>query len=155
MTAYDKSLEVLNSLFNKDCTFVLATSAENCPSQRVVDTYLCGRAFWIVTYALSNKVKELRVNPNVSLCNDFYTFKGKAYDMGHPLEEKNGEIREKLIKVFEPWYFAHNNENDENMCYVKVELEEGFFHKDGIGYKVDFVEKQAKEMPFAPLAETI
>ena len=37
MTAYEKSLEVLRELFEKDCTFVLATARENVPSQRVVD----------------------------------------------------------------------------------------------------------------------
>lgn len=34
------------------------------------------------------------------------------------------------------------------MCYVKVELSNGFFHKDGIGYKVDFTRKTAEEIPF-------
>ena len=152
---YERSLEVLNELFGRDYTFVLATVQENQPSQRVVDTYYCDQAFWIVTYALSNKVKELRNNPNVSLCNSFQIFRGKAYYMGHPLQEENKEIREKLIQVFEPWYFAHNNEQDQNMCYVKIELEQGFFHKDGIGYKVNFIEKEAEEFPFSPQIEMI
>lgn len=150
MTAYEKSLSALNELFGRDYTFALATINGDYPSQRVVDTYYSDGVFWIVTYALSNKVRELKANPNVSLCNNFHVFKGKAYYAGHPLEEKNKEIRKTLIREFEPWYFAHNNEDDENMCYVKVELEEGFFHKDGIGYKVSFVKKEAREIPFAP-----
>lgn len=36
---------------------------------------------------------------------------------------------EKLISAFKPWYFKHNNENDENMCYIKIELTNGFFIK--------------------------
>lgn len=155
MPAYQKSLEVLKELFGRDYTFVLATVHENIPSQRVVDTYYTEGTFWIVTYSNSNKVKELEENPNVSLCNNFYSFKGKAYNVGHPLQENNKEIREKLIKVFEPWYFAHNNEQDDNMCYVKFEPEEGFFHKDGTGYKVNFMEKTAAEFPFAPEIEMI
>lgn len=155
METYERSMEVLNELFAKDYTFVLATVNDNCPSQRVVDTYYCDQAFWIVTYALSNKVKELRKNPNVSLCNNFHIFSGKAYYMGHPLKEENKEIRETLIRVFEPWYFAHNNEADENMCYVKVELEQGFFNVGGTGYRVNFVSKEATEFPFAPGIEMI
>lgn len=45
MTAYEKSLEVLRELFEKDCTFVLATTRENVPSQRVVDACYMGGAF--------------------------------------------------------------------------------------------------------------
>ena len=53
-----------------------------------------------------------------------------------------------MIEAFKPWYFAHNNENDEYMCFVKVELEHGFFYKDGIGYKVNFIDKSVEEFPF-------
>ena len=34
------------------------------------------------------------------------------------------------------------------MCYVKIELEEGFFYKDKIGYKVNFKLKEAEQFPF-------
>ena len=53
MTAYEKSLEVLRELFEKDCTFVLATTRENVPSQRVVDACYMGGAFWVVTHGRS------------------------------------------------------------------------------------------------------
>lgn len=155
METYEKSLKVLEELFARDYTFVLATVKENVPSQRVIDTYYEDGCFWIVTYAKSNKVAELEQNPNVSLCNTFHAFTGKAYNVGHPLKKENAQIREKLIKVFEPWYFAHNNENDENMCYVKVNIEAGFFHKDGVGYKVDFTKKMAEEFPFTPEIEMV
>jgi general stress protein 26 len=131
----------------------LATVKDNKPSNRVVDTYYEDGVFWVVTYGLSNKVKAIEENCNVALCNNFYSFKGSAFNVGHPLKEENKKIRERLIKEFEPWYFAHNNENDENMCYVKIVLTEGFFHKDGQGYKVDFTNKKAEEFPFAPDAE--
>jgi len=42
-----------------------------------------------------------------------------------------------------------NNENDVNMCYVKFEPETGFFHMDGKGYVVEFIERSTKEIPFA------
>ena len=34
------------------------------------------------------------------------------------------------------------------MCYVKIQLEHGFFYKDGKGYKVDFLSEEAEEFPF-------
>lgn len=148
MEAFQKSLEVLQQLFAKDAQFALATADQNSPSVRMVDTFYDGGAFYIVTYAKSQKVKEIEANKEVALCKKLYRFKGEAYNIGHPLKEANKEIREKLIKAFKPWYFEHNNENDENMCYVKVILHEGFYYKDGTAYKVDFMHQRAELFPF-------
>lgn len=148
MTVYENGLNVLEELFAKDYQFALATSKDNIPSVRFVDTFYDNGAFYIVSYAKSQKVKEIEKNSEVSLCNKLYRFTGAAYNIGHPLSEQNRGIREKLIKAFEPWYFAHNNENDESMCYVKIELKQGFFYKDGTGYKADFINKKAEEFPF-------
>lgn len=148
MEIYEKALYTMNELFAKDCQFAMATVKDNKPSVRVIDTFFEDNSFYVVTYSKSQKVRELEENSQVSLCNEFYRFSGNAYNIGHPLLVENRELREKLIKVFELWYFAHNNENDENMCYVKIELEEGFFYKDGIGYKVNFQLKEVEEFPF-------
>lgn len=149
MSTYEKSLTVLTELFAHDCQFSLATSQDNVPSLRVVDTYYQDGAFWIVTYGMSRKVQEIVGNPHVALCSGLYSFAGLAYHAGHPLKEENKAIRETLIREFAPWYFAHNNEQDENMCYVRVDLTAGFFYKDGTGYRVDFVNCTADEFPFA------
>ncbi len=122
MEVFQKSLEVLEALFKKDVQFALAT--------------------------VSQKVQEIEVNKHVALCKDLYRFQGEAYNIGHPLKEENKEIRQQLIKAFKPWYFAHNNEADENMCYVKVVPTTGFYYKDGTGYKVDFVNQTAETFPF-------
>lgn len=150
MAKFEKTIDILEEHFGGDYIYVFATSNDNIPSTRVVDAYYDNGAFWIVTYGTTRKVKELEKNPNVSLCNNFHVFNGKAYNVGHPLDESNKKIREKLIKVFEPWYFAHNNEEDKDMCYVKIEPETGFFHKDKSGYRIDFVNKKVEEIPFTP-----
>jgi general stress protein 26 len=148
MKIYEKALQTMNELFAKDYQFAMATVKGNTPSVRFVDTFFEDGSFYVVTYSKTQKVHELKENSQVSLCNEFYRFNGNAYNIGHPLLLENRAIREKLIKVFEPWYFAHNNENDEDMCYVKIELIEGFFYKDGIGYKVNFQLKEAEQFPF-------
>ena len=148
MTNYEESLEVLKSLFAKDCQFALATVSDQTPSIRIVDTFYDEVGFYIVTHAKSRKVVELMHSPNVALCHDLYRFSGTAKNIGHPLNEDNLKIRETLTKVFAPWYFAHNDENDENMCFVKVELKEGFYYKDGKGFKVDFINQVAEVFPF-------
>ena len=148
MDTFEKSIQVLEELFAKDYQFALATSEDNVPSVRFVDTFYDNGAFYVVTYANSLKVLEIEGNDKVALCNQCYRFSGVAHNIGHPLREENKEIRAKLIKVFEPWYFKHNNENDKNMCYVKIQLRHGFFYKDRTGYDVDFISKKAKEFPF-------
>ncbi|MDO5521239.1 MAG: pyridoxamine 5'-phosphate oxidase family protein [bacterium] len=148
MTAYETSLTVLKELFQRDCQFVLSTCKDQMPSSRCVDTYYTNGSFWIVTYAKSQKVREIMANPNVALCSNLFRFSGKAYNCGHPLKTENSAIRSELIKAFEPWYFKHNDEGDEAMCYVKVEVEHGFFFKDGTGYDVDFLTQEAKQFPF-------
>ena len=148
MTTYEKSLNVLEDIFAKDYQFALATSNDNIPSVRFVDTFYDNGVFYIVSYAKSQKVKEIEKNSEISMCSKLYRFTGIAHNIGHPLLEENHRIRAKLIKAFEPWYFQHNNENDENMCYVKIELKQGFFYKEGTGYKVDFKNRKAEEFSF-------
>lgn len=150
MTSYEKSLTVLKELFARDRQFSLATSADNIPSVRVVDTYYKDGAFWVVTCAKSRKVREIEGNPNVALCSGLYSFTGKARNAGHPLKEEHREIRSELIRAFEPWYFQHNDEGDENMCYVKITLTSGFFYKGKTGYRVDFIQESADAFSFAP-----
>jgi len=148
LNIYEKSLQVMNELFGRDYQFALATSYNNIPSVRFVDTFYYDNCFYIVSYANTKKVQELEINPRVSLCYKLYRFDGIAHNLGHPLKPDNSEIRKKLIEVFKPWYFEHNDESNENMCYVKIELTNGFFYKDGVGYKVDFRAGKAEKFPF-------
>ncbi len=148
MMVYEKSLVVLNELFGRDCQFALATSKADVPSVRVVDTFYDDGAFYIVTHARSQKAMEIRANERVALCDKLYRFSGTARSVGHPLLHENSRIRSKLIRAFEPWYFKHNDENDTDMCYIRIEPDTGFFYKDGTGYQVDFRQKTAEEVPF-------
>lgn len=148
MSTYEKAMQVMEEMFAKDYQFAMATARDNQPSVRFVDTFFHEGSFFVVTNAKSQKVQELEINSKVALSNRLYRFSGKAYNLGHPLQPENQEIRSKLIKAFEPWYFPHNDENDENMCYVEIVLVEGFFYRDGIGYQVNFREKTAEAFPF-------
>lgn len=62
MTIYEKSLNVLEELFAKDYQFALATSNDNVPTVRFVDTFYDNGAFYIVSYAKSQKVKDIEKN---------------------------------------------------------------------------------------------
>lgn len=148
MEIYENAMKLMAELFSRDYQFAMATMADNTPSLRFIDTYFDNGAFYGVTYANTNKMKEIAANPNVALCSrKGYLFSGKAYNIGHPLLPENSEIRSKLVKAFEPWYFKHNNEKDD-ICILKIEPLSGFVHKDGIGYNINFIEKTVETAPF-------
>lgn len=148
METYRTAMALMRELFGRDYTFALATTEGKVPSVRFVDTFYDGAAFYVVTHERSQKVKELTKNPNVALCNKLYRFSGTARNIGHPHKAENGAIRGKLMQVFEPWYLAHNNEDDPGMCYVRIMPEYGFIYQDGTGYKIDFEKKTAERFPF-------
>ncbi len=148
MNTYEKSLQIMNELFAKDCQFSLATANGSVPSVRIVDTFYDDGAFYVVAHASTQKVREISANEHVSLCHNLYRFSGEAQNIGHPLQPQNADIRLKLTKAFAPWYFKHNNEQDERMCFLRINLTNGFFYKDGQGYAVDFAQKSADIFPF-------
>lgn len=150
MNEYENALRKMETLFGRDEQFALATTGEDGPSNRFVDTYFTDGSFYIVTYALSRKVKETAADPRAALCSaKLHAFSGKVDNIGHPLKPENAEIRDKLIQAFAPWYFRHNNEDDPHMCYLRFTPESGFFQADGTGWRVDFKAHTAETFPFA------
>lgn len=150
MDVFAKAIIIMSELFAKDYQFAIATADSNIPSVRFVDTYFDGKYFYFVSNEKSKKVSEIRTNPRISLTSrKSYSFCGIAHNIGHPSLPKNKELRETLISVFHKWYFEHNNEDDETVCYVRIQPKTGFFHKDGTGYEIDFENKTVKTFPFA------
>lgn len=150
MNNYQKAMDKMTELFSKDYQFAMATASEDVPSVRFVDTYFDGAYFYIVTSSESQKAKAIIENSNIALCSSsLFRFHGKAENIGHPLSSENKLIREILTDVFSEWYFQHNDESDSTMCYLRIKPVNGFFHKDGLGYKIDFLEKSAEIFPFS------
>lgn len=156
MSKYEEGMKILNERFGngKDNVISLATiSLENSPDGnprpcvRDVDAYYEDGAFYIVTYAQSNKVKELMKNPEVSISVHFEDFfsSGTAKNLGWVLDPKNAKIREKMREVFKEWYDFANNENDENCCIVAVYMTKGTLRIDhgAMFYHFDFENKTA------------
>ncbi len=148
-SVFEKALTVLEDLFAKDYQFALATSKENVPFVRYVDTFYHNEAFYITTHGTSKKVLDIIDNPHVSLVSHrSHRFSGEATVLGHPLKKENAEIRALLLQAFEKWYFLANDEKDPNTCIVQIKLNEGFFYQDGVGYRVDFIHRAATTIPF-------
>lgn len=147
---FEKVNKKLERQFGKDRNMALATSFEDVPTVRIVDTYYWKESFYIVTHESSEKVQQIMRNKYVSLCTNFNEFQGEAINIGHPLKEENKEIRDLLTEAFSNWYFAHNDESDPKMCYIQVKLTTAFTNFNKVAYNVDFRTNEVKSFPFTP-----
>ena len=133
--------QIMNERFNHDSLIALATMDGNVPCVRVVNSYYENGAFYVITHALSGKMKQIKANPTVAICGDWFTAHGTGENMGHILDPKNAEISDKLRRAFAEWYDnGHTNESDPNTCILCIHLTDGVLLSHGTRYEIDFVE---------------
>lgn len=156
MNKYEEGMEILNAKFGNDkdnvislATISLETAEDGSarPCVRDVDALYEDGAFYMVTHAQSNKVKQIMMNPQVSVSVHFEDFfsSGSAENLGWVLKPENARLRERLRYVFKEWYDVANNENDENCCFVAVHMKNGTLRIDHGAkfYHLDFENKTA------------
>ena len=139
MKMNDEVRRIMDVRFGHDNLIALGTVSDGVPYVRAVNTYYEDEAFYVVTYALSNKMKHIAVNPTVAICGDWFTAHGRGMNLGHVLAEENAEIMSKLRTVFAEWYEnGHVNESDPNTCILKVELTSAVLFNHGTRYELEF-----------------
>ena len=135
----EQALSLMNERFGHDNLISLATLDGNRPSVRIVNSYYEEGVFYTVTYALSNKMRQIKQNPEVAICGEWFTAHGVGENLGYVRDEKNKEIMMKLRVVFAEWYDnGHTDENDMNTCLLKVLLTDGILFHEGTKYEIDF-----------------
>lgn len=131
--------EILIERFGKDSIIALATTVDNMPYVRSVDAFYFEGAFYVLTYGLSNKMKQIKDNPNVALSGDWFTAHGKGVDLGYFGKDENKIIAEKMKAIFSEWIDnGHNNFEDVNTCILRIELTDGVLFSHGTRYEIDF-----------------
>ena len=95
--------KIMIERFGKDTVIALATVKDDVPYVRSVNAYYENGAFYIITHALSNKMKQIKSNPTVAISGDWFTAHGKGINLGYFRKEENHVIAEKLKKVFAEW----------------------------------------------------
>ena len=138
-----KNNEITNAIiqerFGKDSLIALATVDGDIPAVRTVNSMYIDGAFYVVTYALSGKMKQIAKNPTVAICGDWFTAHGVGENLGHVLLEENQNIMEKLRTAFSAWYNnGHTNEADPNTCLLKIRLTDGVLFSHGTRYDIEF-----------------
>ena len=135
--------DIMKERFGKDNIIALATVDGDMPAVRNVDAYYEDGAFYIITYALSGKMKQLEKNNKVAIAGDWFTAHGKGINLGYFGKEENKAIAEKLRKAFAEWIDnGHNNFEDENTCILCIELTDGVLFSHGTRYEIDFTKQK-------------
>ena len=148
MNYYFEALEVMNKLYGKDSVLPLATVNEGKANLRNINAYYKDESFYITTYALSTKVKDITSNPSVALAHDLFVAHGSASNIGHPLDVKNIDLRDELRRVFIAFYDKHVDEQDENTCILKIDLIEAIIFDNNYKYTVNFIGKTSSREDF-------
>lgn len=128
--------QIMTERFGKDTILSLATVENGIPYVRNVDAYYEDGAFYIITYALSNKMRQIAENPTVAVAGEWFTAHGKAVNLGYFGKAENRAAADKLKKAFAAWIDnGHNNFEDENTIILCVELTDGLLFSQGTRYE--------------------
>ena len=148
MEKFDIAIKIMNERFGRDSLISIATMDGKRLFVRTVDGYYEDGAFYVVTYTLSNKMKQIKANPEVAVCGiEWFNAHGIGENLGWVRDEGNAAIMAKLREAFASWYTGgHVNEDDKNTCLLRIRLTDGVItdHEKKYGewqYKVDFVNR--------------
>ncbi|MGV8983155.1 pyridoxamine 5'-phosphate oxidase family protein [Clostridium sp.] len=96
MNYFNEAKTVMKELYGRDVAMPLATVNGDKSNIRVINAYYKENAFYITTYSLSNKMKEIEKNPNVALNHNLFVALGIGKNIGNPLKEENSDLIEEL-----------------------------------------------------------
>ena len=127
---------IMDERFGRDNVVALATSENGTPHVRYVNAFYEDGAFYVITYALSQKMRQLRENPTAALAAEWFTAHGKPESLGWFGDEKNRGIAAKLMDAFAEWIDnGHNNFDDRNTIILKIELTDMVLMSHGTRYE--------------------
>ena len=128
--------KIMTERFGKDTVIALATVEDGVPYVRSVNAYYENGAFYIITYARSNKMRQIENNPIVAISGEWLTAHGKGINLGYFKREENRLIAEKLKNAFAEWIDnGHNDFDDENTIILCVKLTDGLLLSHGTRYE--------------------
>lgn len=74
--------EIMARRFGRDSVIALATESGGVPHVRYVNGFYQDGAFYVITYALSGKMRQIAENPQVALAGEWFTGHGRAESLG-------------------------------------------------------------------------
>ena len=158
MSKYEDAMKLLEEVCGngKEEVIALATislspnlAGSPRPAVRMVCAYYEDGVFYVSTDARKNKMLQIEKNNEVSVAGlGWYSFQGRAENLGWVKDEKNAEIRSKFKKIFD-WFDEVGDEDNPNSIVLRITLTEGVItdNAEKYGqkqYEIDFINKTAK-----------
>ena len=131
--------EIMTERFGngKNNSIPLATVENGVPYVRYVNAYYEEGSFYIITHALSNKMRHIQTSPTVAIAGDWFTAHAKGESLGWFCDEKNLLLAKKLKKAFASWIDnGHNDFLDENTIILCLELTDAVLLSHGTRYEL-------------------
>lgn len=139
MKLTDEVKTILTERFGKDTLIALATESGGTPYVRAVNAYYENGAFYVITHALSNKMRQLAQNPAAAIVGDWFTAQGTGVSLGYIGKAENRRIAGRLKEVFASWLDnGHVDLRDENTVLLCIRLETGVLFSHGTRYDIEF-----------------
>lgn len=139
MKLNDEVKKILTERFGKDTLIALATESGGTPYVRAVNAYYEDGAFYVITHALSNKMRQLAQNPAAAIAGEWFTAHGTGVNLGYIGKEENRRIAGKLKDAFASWLDnGHVDLMDENTVVLRIALTDGVLLSHGTRYEVAF-----------------
>lgn len=74
--------KIMIDRFGRDTIIALSTVKDDMPYVRYVNAYYEDGAFYVITYALSHKMKHIENNSSVAIAGEWFTAHGKGINLG-------------------------------------------------------------------------
>jgi len=73
-----EAAEIMTERFGRDNVIALSTGEDGVPYVRYVNAYYEDGAFYVITYALSNKMRQIAKGSVVALAGEWFTAHGRG-----------------------------------------------------------------------------
>ncbi len=128
---------IMRERFGKDSVIALATEENGIPCVRYVNAFYENGCFYVITHALSNKMRQIGKNPAVAIAGEWFTAHGRACSLGFFGKAENQPLAGKLREVFSGWIDnGHTDLSDENTIILRVALTDGTLLSHGTRFEL-------------------
>lgn len=135
----EETAALLAERFGKDSLVALATTENGAPRVRVVNAYYEDGAFYVLTHALSGKMRQLAQDPRASIAGEWFTANGEGRSLGFVGRPGNQAIAARLRQAFAGWLGnGHTDLADENTHILCIRLADGVLFSHGARFDIDF-----------------
>lgn len=127
---------IMQERFGRDNVLALATVENGAPRVRSVNAVYENGSFYIITYALSGKMRQLAANPAAALAGEWYTAQGVGESLGYAGKPENAALLARLRHAFASWIDnGHTDFADQNTVILRIRVTQAVLMARGTRYE--------------------